>query len=659
MNTRDFGMMAELAEASYALFIKQENGLTINQDSKVALTDSGFSDSQADDFLNRWEIAHHQPNTDSGFSATLFKSTDPNAAQPYVFAIRGTEPGLDDLIITDGSDIVLDGLAIDQIVDLWNYWKQLTTPEGQTFRGARLETLDEETAYLMSAKAEKMISGLNNMPAEIYLQQLYARTDIIIDNGLGYERVRKIVFDQALSGVLDAPLGIEQVFGVTGHSLGGHLAAALTRLVPGIEALSINGAGFATGLLPGLGGDAYLNVRNLFGLLDGAGSFDSTRILNLYGDKMPEFITQDLVFGLQQQGGHEPIFIEQSSFLGNIMGHGSGQMTDSLSIYRLLSVIDKNIEHALIAQLLEAASNERASSLEGMLDAIGDIFKTGDSVTVDDRESFYARLSAIYGELLVDQKAFEPELKPACQNLEIIGVNTLGASELAQIASQDTPEGIACRYALQELNPFAVVGADYSRHNANGELDLYDPETGTGTLTANWLADRAAMHQALTLRNMTDDTDIVMDGDNIVYGDKAGNLMLRYGSVFIGEMDKARILFGADSADALNGGSQSDRLYGGAGDDKLYGLGGANYLEGGAGADEYHIVSDGKADTILDIDGRGIIELDGEILRGGEAVRFAGGLIFRNSLIFNVPAAPIQLTLAGGDSRSQSMEMTS
>ncbi|MDR0672155.1 MAG: hypothetical protein LBF93_00540, partial [Zoogloeaceae bacterium] len=36
--------------------------------------------------------------------------------------------------------------------------------------------------------------------------------------------------------------------------------------------------------------------------------------------------------------------------------------------------------------------------------------------------------------------------------------------------------------------------------------------------------------------------------------------------------------------------------------------------------EEYHVVSDGKADTIRDVDGRGVIELDGEILRGGEGV---------------------------------------
>lgn len=32
------------------------------------------------------------------------------------------------------------------------------------------------------------------------------------------------------------------------------------------------------------------------------------------------------------------------------------------------------------------------------------------------------------------------------------------------------PNVLAYRYALKELNPFALLGADYSKHNQNGEL---------------------------------------------------------------------------------------------------------------------------------------------------------------------------------------------
>src|SRR5690606_32187730 len=118
----------------------------------------------------------------------------------------------------------------------------------------------------------------------------------------------------------------------TGHSLGGHLAAAFTRLFPELEAqaLTVDGAGFATGSISGLGGNAALNIPNLFGMLFGAPTFDASRIVNVYGEKGPELVTQNGP-GLFQQGTHLPVFIE-SWGIGQTLGHGSAQMTDSMAI---------------------------------------------------------------------------------------------------------------------------------------------------------------------------------------------------------------------------------------------------------------------------------------------------------------------------------------
>lgn len=52
---------------------------------------------------------------------------------------------------------------------------------------------------------------------------------------------------------------------------------------------------------------------------------------------------------------------------------------------------------------------------------------------------------------------------------------------------------IAWRYALRELNSFVIPNIDYSGHNTDGSLDLYDPATGQGAMTELYLADRAAM----------------------------------------------------------------------------------------------------------------------------------------------------------------------
>ncbi|MEW8042619.1 MAG: hypothetical protein AB2776_19470 [Candidatus Thiodiazotropha endolucinida] len=182
METNNAAIMAQMAEASYADFTpaRRTDGSYLEDDVRTALQrigndedepddpDKGFSPIQAELFTDDWEVVHHQPDTDSGFSATLFKSTDASSDQPYVLAIRGTD-GYRDLVITDGSDIVVDGLAFDQIVDLWHYWKQLTTPQGETFVGSRLVTLTEETAALAAAKLGQFVPGFN-MAADAYLE---------------------------------------------------------------------------------------------------------------------------------------------------------------------------------------------------------------------------------------------------------------------------------------------------------------------------------------------------------------------------------------------------------------------------------------------------------------------------------------------------------
>ena len=55
--------------------------------------------------------------------------------------------------------------------------------------------------------------------------------------------------------------------------------------------------------------------------------------------------------------------------------------------------------------------------------------------------------------------------------------------------------GQAYRYALYKLNPFVVTGSSalYDGINAHGELNRYNPATGTGSLTEQYIKDRAAM----------------------------------------------------------------------------------------------------------------------------------------------------------------------
>ena len=558
---------------------------------------------------------------ESGFSATLFKSKDANTAQPYVLAIRGTD-GNQDLIVTDGSDIMVDGLAIDQIVDLWNYWKSLITPKGQTFVGSQLVTLKDETVALTLANAGQYIHGFE-MAADVYLSWLYSRDDIIIDNGPLGEYVRTIEpvipapNDPFFSGVLDIPLSPDDLLTVTGHSLGGHLSAALTRLVPGIEAVTINGAGFATGQVPGVGGDAALNINNLFYMLGGAANFTPDRILNIFGDKMPEFVTQNNPFGLVQQGSHETVFIEQTPWYSNTMGHGSSQMSDSLAVYELLSKLDPDIstkpideELAFLWPIFEDSSIEDEKTLERIVYSISHLLQMEPRLEIDNRDDLYLGLSEIYAKLYDDPYSVNPVLNQEYQNLHIVDLN----GRLQDNTFTDDDQ-IALHYALVHLNTFAITGNPslYTPHNQNGELDLFDKVTREGEISKNYLTDKTRFLNLVIKRNLSNSS---VKGPLIEFFDVDTGEAAIFDNAYGGE--RARYHFGGDGNDILDQGSiKSDHFYGYTGDDILIGKGGDDYLEGGSGNDTYvYSIGDGF-DTIFDKDGLGSIIYDDCLLDGG------------------------------------------
>jgi len=118
---------ALLSEASYADF--QNIDITDPSKIKTALKnidgqDKGFSQTQAEDFVKHWRVSVHQPNTASGFSATLFENIQTGEK---VFAIRGSEKGSIADWYTDFVDIGILGSTNSQgqYQDLKNFYQQL------------------------------------------------------------------------------------------------------------------------------------------------------------------------------------------------------------------------------------------------------------------------------------------------------------------------------------------------------------------------------------------------------------------------------------------------------------------------------------------------------------------------------------------------------
>ncbi|MDD4925379.1 MAG: calcium-binding protein [Methylotenera sp.] len=570
-NSNQLFELAQLAEASYAEFDKFSNDII------GALKAKNFSKTQAEDFADNWAVVDHQPNTGNGYSGTLFEyiGDDPNSGftqGQQVFAQRGTEPTLEDAS-ADIHEISQNGLAFRQIIDMYNYWQRLIAADGATVSEARL-----------------VVADIVNLPMDKIIFES-------IVPGSPFGAYWTIDFEDVAGAGL-GKVNTSNLAGATGHSLGGHLADAFSRLF-GAEALTTNGAGYATGLLPGLGLTAGYNIPNLFAMLGGADKFPAQYINNLFGDKMPEFVTQNGP-GLYQAGGHNALFIEQDSWYENTLGHGSSQMTDSLAVANLFIKLDASLATQAPAQvltilnsLMEKSSNQVAQSLEKLVESLSEILLGNKpTITTDDRESLYVAIKAI-----TDNPVFTA----------LAGKVTLSATIPS---TSEARNDLSAFLSLYYLTPFTlkesvagVLDSIYMNHGTlaqqwNDDKDLTPEQIANGEANFSdmYLNDRAAMLSWVNKRNKKDDNKTVLDdtAPNALFRDKNGGQNAQGTSLYTteirlgsgGDENRQHFIFGAnDDADTLTGSSQADHLYGMAGADTLNGDKGNDWLEGGADND--------------------------------------------------------------------------
>jgi len=591
--------MASLSEAAYAdLF---QNGATITATSAVQarLVAAGWSDIQATEFLTHYRVISQQPNTATGYSATLFERLGDGGTPTgqYVFAQRGTEPtaqvGLD--LAVDVGDLVADGLAWSQIVDMYNYWKELTTPAGQSYQMASLVE-----SFLPPASGGFIVDNSPFVPGTKYWQ-------IQLTNA-------------------SAPAGPKVPAGaaldVTGHSLGGHLASAFTRLFDGAasQAYTINGAGYSI-----LGSS---NLQYVFSQLGGTSGFTAPSVQNLRGSAGPDIVTQNA--GLVQAGASDQMFIEQGGlFTDNLVlstiavfGHSATQLTDSAAVYDLLIRLDADAATRSPSQYLpklldifEAGSNTKATSLEEVVRTLAKTFGVDSSaIATNDREALHARIKLIRDDVDFQSVAGMLQIRSQSFDVKAAARNDFGAL-----------------VALLDLSPFSVTGKDAASKAALdsmwSSLRAADYAAWTVdkssampvTFTDNWYTDRAAMLSLLITRNQTDSgQEVLVGGKPVVYNDITSGITFERG-LASNSVEKVQVIFGSSGADAaLNGLSKDDHLYGGAGADTLNGQGGNDYLEGGAGLDTYQFTDTFGSDTIVDADGLGQIKIGTATLTGGK-----------------------------------------
>ena len=101
---------------------------------KVGTLNGDFTPTQLQHFFEHYDLLEHCPNTDSGFSATLFKDTKADSKDSeYILSIRGTEFKLEQIqdllndyyIGTDNSDM---NRVIEQYFDMLLFYEETLKP---------------------------------------------------------------------------------------------------------------------------------------------------------------------------------------------------------------------------------------------------------------------------------------------------------------------------------------------------------------------------------------------------------------------------------------------------------------------------------------------------------------------------------------------------
>lgn len=291
------------------------------------------------------------------------------------------------------------------------------------------------------------------------------------------------------------------------------------------------------------------------------------------------------------------------------------------------------------------------------------------------RDALPSSAAASPGDLVSARVAgLESFLADADPRAQLADLGGKSGDELAALAKTDA----GYRYALMNLDSMAILGnaAVDAANNARGELDRFDPNSGEQNISDAYLEDRAKLLAwklsvdaggATTLEGdqswtFTDRRNASADGtpyelqlqaadaggttNTVVFGaDSASGEILKGGSgtdrIYGGSGDDVLrgnaggdhleggrgddlVLGGAGSddlsgdqgADELDGGTATDRLRGGAGDDVLTGGRGDDRLEGGAGHDVYVVDPGDGNDTIVDADGDGELQVEGQALTG-------------------------------------------
>ncbi|MEW5967523.1 MAG: hypothetical protein AB1720_11130 [Pseudomonadota bacterium] len=395
---QDLFQQAQLAEAAYANFLDTSGNLiTTNAGVSTALQNDGMSEQQAAEFVKHWRVVRHQPDTSSGFSATLFErlNSEQQPTGQYTLAIRGSSEPAD--WTADFFDLALGGVAYGQVQSMVNYVLRLQAGSLGTTQQVE-PTLVAGAPTLSSAFVSGEGPGIN-----------------------------------------------PSMLTVSRHSLGGYLAQIYQRIFGSAGVYTFNSLG-----VPQPDAQILNYFTSLLGLP--AGNFSSSTGENLMVPGEPAQLV-----GTIQGKPQIAIFTETESATINPIdtapAHYKEPLVDALALYSLFATIDPALNTAnpadgiaKITRILKAASADASKSLELTLDALRTLFQqnyqygqleydavpTLDSGTAVSRNDYYANLQSLQA-WLKDNPLPGLAIQPLAET---------SAAQIAALALADTAEGM-------------------------------------------------------------------------------------------------------------------------------------------------------------------------------------------------------------------------
>ena len=611
MNTiNEIYINALLADAAYVNMhsILVGNPLLIDTELNTAIA-LRLTQPQADFITTNFDVVDQELSPTGGFDAVVWrgKADTPYSGKVYV-SMRGTQGGTD---LADDASLAATGVPKDQIVAMVNWWLRQTTAGNLSatqiqYGPVGTGVIDPNTGI------EVMVDKFSLAPSVQSTGQLYSVTTIA---------------------------------GVNGHSLGGYLSTVFTRLF-GVNVQSVttfNSAGFNN--LEALAiANSYNQIAQLVGTTRGLGSLGAVAPLqtNFFGENGINVTTNswaDFNFtmpGFNQYGARVGLYQEDGLGINLINNHSMYKQTDLLALGAAIEKLDSTMTFVKFNEIIKAGSNTMAGSYEGVLDALRRVLidnnlgalPTGDtSESGGPRKTYHevlqqlsnllaepnGALAALTGKLTISVADATLSTKAKTDFGAFLSLNALST---VVISTTDA----AALTALKAAN--TTLAQDWV---ADNNARLYGDTTKVLAYSDNWYADRSAMLAAVVSRNQADALNLIAPNPSKgligghQYKDLSTNTTITVG---LDLQNNSQIIFGtsADDTTGLVGGNAKDSLYGGAGNDVLTGNAGNDYLEGGTGSDTYQYTGTnfGK-DTLLDTDGLGSIQIDGQSLGAASA----------------------------------------